>query len=63
METVVIGLEQLVDLTRGRTITCGPVRVRVGQDDLDGLMAALRKYNTMRAFEATTLDIDQPAQS
>jgi hypothetical protein len=50
VETVVIRLEQLVDLTTGGTITCGPVRVRVAQTDLDGLMAALAAADMTKAF-------------
>lgn len=50
METVVITLEQLVGLATGRTITCGPVQVRVAQGDLDSLMAALAMHDTVAAI-------------
>ena len=51
METVAITLEELVALATGGTITCGPIRVRVTQDDLDGLMAALAMHDTVVAFD------------
>lgn len=38
METVVISLEDLIDLVSGRLITCGPIEIRIAQDDLDGLV-------------------------
>jgi hypothetical protein len=50
VEIVVIGLEQLIDLTRGRAITCGTIQVRVAQADLDGLMAALAMADRTKAF-------------
>lgn len=56
MDTVVIKLDELVDLATGGTITCGPVRVRVAQDDLDGLMAALAMHDTVRALDQLASD-------
>lgn len=47
METVVISLEELVDLVRGRSIICGSTEVRVAQDDLDGLMVAQAFYEVV----------------
>ncbi len=47
MKTVVISLEELTALASGRAIICGPVEVRVAQDDLDGLMVALAVHDVV----------------